>query len=619
MRPLSKLCAAGVLLAMFSGCSLLPKRDDDKAGDAAAASPGAASAPAAPPLIALTIDAPSDLKALLGQYLDIARLSSLMPPGEQLEPGEQARLLAATPDEVRELLKTEGYFEPEVSITTQPGSPPRATVHVKPGPRVKVTSEQLLFAGDLSLALDAGDADATALKSQLEGAGPLKIGDPFRNDDWEGLKKRLLVRLRAAAYGASSITGSGADIDVPAQQASLTVVLDSGPLFRAGDLDITGLQRQDATTVHNLAGFDAGAPLTEERLQDFQQRLLKTGLYDSAAVTYVPDPTIADSAPVQVRIIEKSLQQATVGIGVSSVDGVRTTFGHVHRRPFDLRATVDNKFSLSKNNQSWTSEINAHPGRDFYRNLAGIAITRDVSDTDVVVSQSMRVGRAQDTARLDRMAYIELLRSRQSDSSGVNSASALSANYAVTWRGVDSVVFPTKGVALSVAGGLGQAEGGGTKGPFGRIYGKSMFYLPLGDTWLGQLRLEYGRLIRFRDPDLQIPDALGFRAGGDESVRGYGTRSLAPTDAAGNLQSGSQLVTASVEVARPIYPPMPELLGAVFFDIGGAYDHWDEFTPARGYGVGVRYRSPIGPLRIDLAYGQQVRKLRLHFSIGIAF
>jgi len=102
-------------------------------------------------------------------------------------------------------------------------------------------------------------------------------------------------------------------------------------------------------------------------------------------------------------------------------------------------------------------------------------------------------------------------------------------------------------------------------------------------------------------------------------VRGYGYRDLAPTDATGARISGNVLMTSSLELARPILASMPSVWGAVFVDAGNAAMDWADLEPVLGYGVGVRWRSPVGPLRVDVAYGQEVQKFRLHLSVGINF
>ena len=115
-----------------------------------------------------------------------------------------------------------------------------------------------------------------------------------------------------------------------------------------------------------------------------------------------------------------------------------------------------------------------------------------------------------------------------------------------------------------------------------------------------------------------IPDTLLFRAGGDDSVRGYGYRTLGP-EIRGITVGGRTLLTGSVEVARPISPKYPAYWWAAFIDAGNAADRWTDMKPAVGYGVGLRWRSPVGPLRVDVAYGQQVKQVRVHLSVGVAF
>ena len=101
-------------------------------------------------------------------------------------------------------------------------------------------------------------------------------------------------------------------------------------------------------------------------------------------------------------------------------------------------------------------------------------------------------------------------------------------------------------------------------------------------------------------------------------MRGYGYRTLGPT-VNGAVVGGRVLFTGSVEVEHPLTERLPALLGAVFVDAGNAADRWTELRPVVGYGVGLHYRSPVGPLRLDLAYGQDARQLRLHLSVGVTF
>ena len=142
------------------------------------------------------------------------------------------------------------------------------------------------------------------------------------------------------------------------------------------------------------------------------------------------------------------------------------------------------------------------------------------------------------------------------------------------------------------------------------------WYRPLGGDWYATVRGEAGHI--FAASAVSLPDTLLFRAGGDDSVRGYAYRSLGPT-LNNALASGRVLLTGSAEIARPISPRYPAFWWAAFVDAGNAANSWKDLSPALGYGVGLRWRSPVGPLRLDVAYGQETRAARLHLSVGIAF
>ena len=589
---------------------------------------------AAAPALQLQVDAPAPLKALLEQYLDLARLQALG-GGDGLSPTELNRLIGAAPAQVRALLQTEGHFDPQVRVLRDPApageagaGPVVVRLQVTPGPAVRVGTLQLGTAGDLQRRADAGDADARALRDALPAVGPLQPGAVFRNADWSATKQALLTRLRGAGYAAAGLADSRAEVDVPGARATLVLALDSGPLFQAGPLAVSGLQHHDEATVRAQAGFDAGAALTEQRLLDYQDRLQRTRLFQSVSVGFEPDPAQAAQTPVRVRLTELPLQQATVGVGVSANTGPRATLEHTHRRLLGWPAVAYNKLEWGQKSQLWSGDLQTHPGKGFRRWQLGVQVDREISDTDVVLSQRLRFGRAQETRTLERSVFAELLRSRQADlpdspaaqaagGAGVRHAGALSGNVHLVWRRLDSVLLPTRGLTLSLQGGAGQARGDGSSGPFARAYGRLVGYLPLGQQWYGQARLEAGQV--FKRDGLTVPDALGFRAGGDDSVRGYAYRSLAPTAADGGTVSGEHLLTTSVELARPLSAQLPSVWGAVFIDAGRAVARWQDYKPALGYGAGVRWRSPIGPLRMDLAWADELKKLRLHLSVGIAF
>lgn len=606
-------CALGLVV---SGCAVLGDTVPvAPAGEAA--NTGATPAPASAPRATLQIDAPPALRELLARHLDLARLVAL-PADDAPDEAEWLRLVAAAPAQARALLQTEGYFSAQVQVQRESTAPIRIRVQVQPGPRARVHELSLQVEGMLRQRIDAGDADAQAEFAALRRVWSLPPGAYFRNADWSGAKSGALAQLRAGGYAQPSIRISTADVAPASAEVKLTVLVDSGPLFLAGGLQIDGVQRHDEDTVRHLAGFGPGAPLTEALLLDYQDRLRKAGLFDTAVVTFDPDPAQASGAIVRVQVHELPLQSATVGVGISANTGPRTQFEHTHRRIFGYPATLHNKLEWGRDRSAWEGELSTHPGEKFYRNLFGWQVERLETSLDVVLSQRFRLGRTQDSPRIERLYFVGLDRSLQTSDGTRRDAQAVSLQYHGVWRDVDSIVLPTEGFTFSGQGGVGWGRSNyADPGVFTRLTGRLTGYLPLGASWYGNARIELGEI--FKRDSVALPDALAFRAGGDDSVRGYPYRSLAPLDANGVIQGGNVIGTASVELARPFNLRLPSLWGAVFFDVGRAANSWAGFKPARGYGVGLRWRSPVGPLRIDWAYGEELRKTRLHVSVGIAF
>ena len=603
-----------LLLVLFgliaSGCSVLrgPQAAEPAAGAASDAEPGGAS-------YALDIEAPGDLHKLLEQNLDLARFRSSVGAGGVTRL-ELDRLIAAAPAQARTLLETQGYFEAQVEVERDDAETPQVRVTVRPGPRVRVAGFAVTSQGPLQEAAEAKDAAAQRTLAELARDWPLKGGAVFTQGAWTAAKNATLARLRAAGYPLAQWVRTDAAVDVASQGVRLEAVADSGPLFHLGALQIEGLERYDASTVRNLARFTPGTPYSEARIADFQDRLQKAGLFESALVDVDTDAANAAAAPVRVRVRELPLQQATVGVGISANTGPRLSLEHTHRRPFGFKATAKNKFELGRDLNSWEGELMSHPLADEYRNLLAAGISRLDTADQILTSTHLRAGRTQDVGRFERTYYVELLSDTTRTPAGESKSSAGSLNYNWVTRRLDSVLLPTRGYTASAAVAGGYALSSPQRnGPFGRTLGRITGYVPFGDNWFGQWRLEAGQV--FAKLDVGVPDSLLFRAGGDDSVRGYAYRTLGPT-VNGALASGHVLFTSSVEVARPVSPKLPSVWWAVFVDAGQAAERWNQLDPALGYGVGVRWRSPVGPLRIDLAYGQDVHKVRLHFSVGIA-
>lgn len=531
--------------------------------------------------------------------------------------GELRRLVAAAPAQARQLLETEGYFSPEVWASLDVDASPRvARIRVEPGPRARVGNVVLRFEGALDDSAQAGDATAQALEKRLRADWGLPAGRPFRQADWTSAKADSLTLLRAQGYPAAGWSATSAMVDAQTQDARLFLIADSGPLFHFGPVTIEGLGYQRAAPLLHARPFDTGAPYSDKLLYDYQERLQKLNLFESVSVMLDPDPAKAAAAPVTVRVKELPRQQAVFGVGVSANTGPRVTLEHTNRQLMGWDWQSRTRVELGRDLNELQADLISHPRADGYRHLLSATVNRqDVQDT-TTTSESLRVGRTRDAERIERTMYLEWQRARSHSDTAETAASALTANIRYVWRDVDSVLLPTRGLVASGELGAGRSFAADeSEGFFGRALARLTGYWPLPARFFGQARIEAGRVQA--KPGVGVPDTLLFRAGGDDSVRGYGWRTIGPER--DGLEIGARsLLTSSVEVQRPISPRRPAFLWAAFVDAGDAADSFQDMRLKIGYGVGLRWRSPVGPLRLDLAYGEAERRLRLHFSVGIA-
>lgn len=620
-QTLPRLLRGALLFAAagLAGCASISNLWKDEPPPASTAA-GSAADGAAVRLVAeyeLVVEAPSALRDLLQEHLDLARFRSA-PEDQRLSRQELGRLIQAAPQQAQALLETEGFFNALVQVSRNEGSPVVVTVKVEPGPQTRVKALQIEFAG--ALAPDqpqVAGADLAALRERLQGQWSLGLGQDFSQPRWSQAKNELLATARARGFPLATLDTHSARIDAETQSAELDLKLDSGPLFRLGELQIEGLKYQPRSSVERLAGFSIGQPYTEQLLLDFQERLVRTTLFDSVNVDIQPLSDPPEAAPVHIKLREAPRQQLTASIGYDTGSGPRLGADYIHRRPFGLDLRARSKLKLSQKNSSYDLELSSHPQPDMQRNVGALFLERKVDDNKTTVNLRARVGRTRETERQDRTYYLELLRARETDPQGTISAGAASANVQWIHRRLDSPLTPTRGYSASLLLGVGRADSSEARnGGFLRSHLRLQAYQPLPGGWFGSARSEWGQV--FASQEVGLPEKLRFRTGGDDTVRGYGLNDLGPRDADGNATGGRILWNGSVELAHGLTASMPALLGAVFVDAGQAAQHWHELKPSIGYGFGMRYRSPLGTLRLDLARGQETQKWRMHFSVGIA-
>lgn len=555
------------------------------------------------PARALTIEvaAPDELKALLMQHLEAARAARL---GEAFDADELARLQKQSDETARELLATEGYFSPRVSSTLT-GDTLRYAV--EPGPRTQVRSVRLRFAGAL-----ADDANGRQ-RARLERGFALQPGMPFRQADWDAAKASAVEPLLAGRYLAARVSASAARIDPVAHGADLDVTVDSGPAFFYGQPRIVGVRRYPESIVRHLNPARPGQPVRQQDLLDYQAALESSGYFSQAVVRVDPDPGQAAAAPLVVEVTERPEKLLSLGAGVSTDTGARVQATWLSRDIADrgLRLKLDGK--LETRSQSAAAELAWPQNAKGYVNSLGAQFKREDIEGQETRTTLLAAKRTRTRGQIESALTLQYQTETQQVGGAVNAHNqALSTNYAWTQRVVGRAFYPRDGYVLTLQVG-GAVEGLLSDTSFLRLYGRHTQYVRVGRDNRLVLRVEGGAVLaETRDG---IPTDFLFRAGGDNSVRGYAYQSLGRA-LGGGVASVRYLATGSVEYNHFFTRDWGM---ALFVDAGDAADAPGSLSPVFGYGAGARYRSPVGPVNLDMAYGEDTGEFRLHFSLGVSF
>jgi len=567
----------------------------------------------------IRIDAPDDIQQLLTRHLELQRYRELT----DLNDDELARLMAQAEQDARQLVGTLGYFSPNIVITRQSGGAGKPVVNITVvlGKATRVQQIDIKFIGAIAL-----DAAASDQREQIQSAWSLRAGERFTQVAWDGVKLQALRQLTTQRYPSGRISSTLADIDPDTAQAKLQVTLDSGAGYRIGTLVIDGLERFDADLVQRLARLTPGADYSQAELVAAQQRLSDSGYFDSAFVT-VDTTSDPDAAQVLVKLREARLQKIVLGVGISTDSGPRLSAEHTHHKVPGLGWRAVSKLQLDRETRALGSELTSPPDPDNWRWVMSGLLQNQLLGTDDVTSQQLRGGRKQSNQRIDRNIYLQYDRAESVDTDTTQAvlAQSISANYAFAVRYYDTLPFPTGGW------GWGAEVGGGTTlgadpQPYTRLLTRWQGFLGLGHGSLTQasagriaMRASAGAILA--KDGISLPSTQLFLAGGDNSVRGYGLHDIGVTLADGSTTAGRYLATASAEWQRPIRIKgrLSDWESTVFVDAGAVANKPSELSPKLGVGVGARWKSPVGPLQIDLAYGVDVKRFRLHMNLGFTF
>ena len=602
------------LLSLLGGCAL-PGPVADRAVPARAPASGEALYSGA-----LDFRSPAD-PFLAERFAEVSRLALMKD-----QPADLATLnqrLAVSLTEAESLLHNQGYYEGRVSgrLGRPSGSEVPVVVIFDPGPRYKF--------GRTRVHTEPLPGDVSVPPLSLAWAG-LEEGAPARADDMLKAVEVLVEAWRNRGFPEARVRKDRYTIDRAARELEAEITLAPGPFVRLGPVLVSGECPVAQGYLDSLKTWRDGQPWNQALVDDYLNSLRRTGLFQSveAAGSAAPGRPTTDEGDLRpVRLALTATAPRTVG-GQVNYD---SDFGPGVKLFWEHRNLLENGDRLRLDLPVWADlqELTANyrypfifrPDQDF---IARGGLLHQDTEAYRLWSGSMTAGVERRLSRRWRAAltgYLEggALEDPEQAREGFHVLGLpVTANYDRT----DDLLDPTRGARLNLTA---APYAGAYHRPFQvfrtRVEGQA--FLPLGTPravmalrglWGGLWGLDYS---------LEAPSSLRFYSGGGGSVRGYDYQSVGPRNDRNDPLGGLAQVEAGAE-ARLRFT---ESLGAVaFLDGGMVYGQATDriFQDLMwGAGAGLRYFTPVGPIRLDAAVPLDRRPgdspWQLYISLGQSF
>ncbi|HET8551113.1 MAG TPA: autotransporter assembly complex family protein [Gammaproteobacteria bacterium] len=520
---------------------------------------------------------------------NVQALLSLMKDYQHKQPPDAAvrRLYARAPDEIRTALQPFGYYDPIIqSSLTKTGDKWQATFHVDPGPPTIVRKLTLRLIGPGKRNKDVQQALSTS---------KLAVDQRLIQPQYEDLKKALLNAAQSAGYLDANYVVHKIVVRPAKRSADIDLVFATGPRYYFGPIKI----RQDILAPDFVQRFNPIKPgdvfSTDRLLQ------LELDLRDSEYFSRVTaDVRKKDAVNHRISVILHASPSpwarymASVGYGTDTGPriGVGVLFRHLNRQGHQFSA--NGRLSAIKSTLSAQYKIPIGDVRTEFLATNATAENIDINDAHTR-RQDLGVELDQNWFGGRRRLYIDYDHEHFYFGKEPHHTTTLLIP-GITWtrKVADNPLFPRHGYRLSL-------DAHGAAGPllsdtsYLSLDANVRLAYPLGQS---TRLLLYGELGAIKATDFRVlPPDQRFFTGGARTVRGYGYEELGPRDAAGNIVGGRYLAVGSVEIDHLF---IGNFGGAVFVDAGNAANH---FLPElrRDVGIGFRYRTPIGMVRLDVA------------------
>ncbi|MHA7834029.1 MAG: autotransporter assembly complex protein TamA [Algiphilus sp.] len=514
------------------------------------------------------------------------------------------RLHQRAKDDIQQALQPYGYYTPtvrsELDISETSAT---AAYRIDAGPRTRIRQLQIDIMG--------GGEDDAELQAEIDQL-PLAEDQPLLHGKYRAAKERLIQTAFARGYFDVGYETAQIRVHRDDRYADIVLVLDTGPRYEVGEIHIDQDELDDEV-IRRYLPIASGDAFSPDALLDTQFQLMELGYFSRVDVS--PEREQAADARMPIRIEPRYLpsQRYAAGVGFGTDTGARvsleTDFRHINKRGHSIESDIRVSQRGADAGGSYNIPLGNIPGESLSFNTR---YEREEFEDGESEGYIIGASLARQPGDWKRRTYLEYSTERFSVGDLRRTTNLLVPGVSFERKEFDNEAYPRNGWSIFLdTHGAAEPALSSTTFAQSRIALRGVLPLDAKSRLLG--RFEYGA--SFVDSFERLPLSERFYAGGDRSVRGYAFRSLGESDEDGNVIGGEYLTSMSVEVDRLIWGNWGL---AAFMDAGGAGNiAFPELS--RGVGLGLRYRSPVGSIRVDLAHPlDKDRLVRLHIGIGIS-
>jgi len=542
----------------------------------------------------------SELEANARLYLSIEQQKS-----QELMTVERLHLLhKKAPLEISKALEPYGYYRAVIKKELSQPSPGKwqAIYTIDPGPPLLVSEFDFVVSEEMS----KDPAFEILLKDLL-----FHKGDTFNHLKYENIKSSLAKLASERGYFKARFTKHHVEVDLEAYEARIHLHYDGGPRYLFGDVLID----QDVLNTELLKRyitFEKGFPYSLNKLIDYQHGLNDSDYFRRVEVSPGQPQDESKEIPINVKLTPRKRHRYGLGLGYGTDTGARAKVSWEIPRINKKGHRLKNEAKVAENGYSVSTDYRVpvlNPRTD--QLVYSAAIVNEVTDTNestirtIGASLNRSRGFWRETTSLNYQQEKYII----ADISGVSDLLMPGVTWSRTWG--SNFIYAVDGLRFDISM-RGATEKLLSDTDFFQLHGGIKSISSLGKHNRVILRGKLGSI--WTDEFQQLPSSVRFFAGGGQSVRGYAYESLGPVDANGKVIGGRYLMVGSVELEHSF----GEQWGAaIFYDAGNAIDDLDDKLE-RGAGFGFRWKSPIGPVRIDIAnaISRDDHPWRLHINIG---